>query len=141
MKLKQKKFLSFFLALVLIVSQMSGIVAQAETETTGNVAVSEGDGVPEALPESKSYFVDNILTANGINDRHTVDAEDLDFVKGKNSFTISFDFKTSTTGLMALGGMNSSDNKDNYISFYVSGNRLGMEIRNYKDGANINTHK
>ena len=87
----------------------------------------------EYLSEEKAY--------SG-NAADTIPNEDLNGIKGISNFSVTADFKTSSTELQSLVALNGDQHPNDYISLYISsGNRIGFEVRNYSGASTVNYHK
>lgn len=130
----RKRLLSFLLAAVMVGSvSVPGYAQQIKIE------------LPEMAAETVQsvQFLAEEKTFDGTeNTRVSVPVENLEVLKTLESISITVDFKTTSTGLMALAAVNGSTHSNDYISLYVNGgNRIGFELRNYTGtGATVNDH-
>jgi len=124
--MKKKKLLAFLLAAAMVCQ--SGLVAFAQEPAE---ITAQTDETAEE-PACKTYLEEE-RTYAGIGDRYAIPEEDVEFVKGLGSATITVSFKTAESGLMSLAAVNSTAHTNSYFTLYVNnGNTLGVEIR---DGA------
>ena len=129
--MKKKKLLAFLLAAAMVCQ--SGLVAFAqEPAGTGAAEITAQTDETAEEPACKTYLEEE-RTYAGIGDRYAIPEEDVEFVKGLGSATITVSFKTAESGLMSLAAVNSTAHTNSYFTLYVNnGNTLGVEIR---DGA------
>ena len=129
--MKKKKLLAFLLAAAMVCQ--SGLVAFAqEPAGTGAAEITAQTDETAEEPACKTYLEEE-RTYAGIGDRYAIPEEDVEFVKGLGSATITVSFKTGESGLMSLAAVNSTAHTNSYFTLYVNnGNTLGVEIR---DGA------
>lgn len=117
----RKRLLSLFLAATMAFSVNVPTFAANTTVTAATDIV-----------QSAQYLTEETTFDGTADTRISLPAEGLEAVKSLESFSITLDFKTTSTGLMALAAINGSDHTNDYISLYLnSGNRIGFELRNY----------
>lgn len=133
----KKKVLVMFLAATMlsqtVLPAMAGTVG-GEMQETAVTAQADAETI-----NCKEFLTDGRIFEGKETSRVEASAEELDFVKGLGSGTITATFKTSDTGLQALTAMNGSEHTNHYISLYIRyGNRIGFELRDQNGGNDHN---
>lgn len=100
---------------------------QAAKATPANALYRSGTANPDSI---LSYAYDEDLTVH--NGEGFLDASsDLDQIKNLDEFTINLNVCTSVTGIQSLFyvGSNQPGTQNKYFNLYISGDKVGLEIR------------
>ncbi|HJC39491.1 MAG TPA: exo-alpha-sialidase, partial [Candidatus Mediterraneibacter faecigallinarum] len=127
--MKKKKLLALLLAAAMVCQ--SGLVAFAEEPGISGAAevTAQADETAEEA-ESRTYLEEERTYNGSAASRYAIPDEDVEFIKDLGSATITVNFKTVESALMALAAVNSTVHTNSYITLYVNnGNTLGVEIR------------
>lgn len=130
----KKKIVAALLALTMVTQGAMPVFAQEES--AGRVETTVDAETTKIL--CKEYLSEE-KQIQGIEQRFSIPQEDVAFVKGLGSGTITLSFKTGSTNLQALAAINGSTHTNHYMSLYISGgNKIGFEFRKNET---VNDHK
>lgn len=127
----RKKILALLLAATMAFPTSVPAFAEDTQAATENGAV-----------QAVQYLTEETEFDGTVTTRVSIPDGDVAAVRTLESFSITVDFKTTNTGLMALAAVNGSAHTNDYISLYISGGtRIGFELRNYTGSiATVNDH-
>ena len=130
----KKKIVAALLVLTMVMQGAMPVFAQ--DESAGRVETTVDTETTKIL--CKEYLSEE-KQIQGIEQRFSIPQEDVAFVKGLGSGTITLSFRTGSTNLQALAAINGSTHTNHYMSLYISGgNKIGFEFRKNET---VNDHK
>ena len=130
----KKKIVAALLVLTMVMQGAMPVLAQ--DESAGRVETTVDTETTKIL--CKEYLSEE-KQIQGIEQRFSIPQEDVAFVKGLGSGTITLSFRTGSTNLQALAAINGSTHTNHYMSLYISGgNKIGFEFRKNET---VNDHK
>ena len=130
----KKKIVAALLVLTMVTQGAMPVFAQ--DESAGRVETTVDAETIKIL--CKEYLSEE-KQIQGIEQRFSIPQEDVAFVKGLGSGTITLSFKTGSTNLQVLAAINGSTHTNHYMSLYISGgNKIGFEFRKNET---VNDHK